>query len=398
MGLRFRRRVRILPGVNLNLSGSGASLSVGPRGASVSFGKRGTYANLGIPGTGLYAREKLSGSRRSTRAVSSSSEPTYTEVSLTVSMEDDGTVAFKDKDGNPLPPKLEREAKKQKGDAIRAWMEEKANEINAPQEQISDIHHLTPKPDNGPSIERKSFDRPAPQEPSLEAINPILGFFMHGKKRSIEEANSKKLSAFKHATEAWKKLKRSFDVDEEARIRRLQEELQENPSAMEEFLAKHLDSLEWPRETLVEFEISKDAATAFVDVDLPEIEDMPSKEAKAPSRGWKVSIKDLSEKSKRMSYMRHIHGVAFRIAGEIFSVLPSVKNIVISGYSQRPEKKTGNVVDEYLLSVRIDRDIWRSINFSNLPAVDPVSSLELFELNRKMTTTGIFKPIDPYRE
>ncbi|MFC1352635.1 MAG: hypothetical protein G8D89_09620, partial [gamma proteobacterium symbiont of Clathrolucina costata] len=152
------------------------------------------------------------------------------------------------------------------------------------------------------------------------------------------------------------------------------------------------------RETLVEFEISKDAATAFVDVDLPEIEDMPSKEAKAPSRGWKVSIKDLSEKSKRMSYMRHIHGVAFRIAGEIFSVLPSVKNIVISGYSQRPEKKTGNVVDEYLLSVRIDRDIWRSINFSNLPAVDPVSSLELFELNRKMTTTGIFKPIDPYRE
>ena len=59
MGLRFRKSITIMPGVRVNLSGSGASMSVGPRGASVSFGKRGTYANFGLPGTGLSYRTRL---------------------------------------------------------------------------------------------------------------------------------------------------------------------------------------------------------------------------------------------------------------------------------------------------------------------------------------------------
>lgn len=59
MAIRFRKRIRLLPGVTLNLSKSGVSTTVGPRGASVNIGKRGTYLNTGIPGTGLYSRERL---------------------------------------------------------------------------------------------------------------------------------------------------------------------------------------------------------------------------------------------------------------------------------------------------------------------------------------------------
>ena len=33
MGFRFQKRIKIMPGVRLNLSKSGASWSVGPRGA-----------------------------------------------------------------------------------------------------------------------------------------------------------------------------------------------------------------------------------------------------------------------------------------------------------------------------------------------------------------------------
>lgn len=62
MGLYFRKRVKILPGVHLNISKTGTSWSVGPRGASVNVGKRGVYVNTGIPGTGIYSRTKISGS------------------------------------------------------------------------------------------------------------------------------------------------------------------------------------------------------------------------------------------------------------------------------------------------------------------------------------------------
>ena len=60
MGLRFRRRIKIIPGVHLNISRSGISTSVGVRGASVTLGKRWTYMNAGIPGTGLSYRERIS--------------------------------------------------------------------------------------------------------------------------------------------------------------------------------------------------------------------------------------------------------------------------------------------------------------------------------------------------
>ena len=62
MSILFRRRIKIIPGVRLNISKSGLSASVGVRGASLTFGGRGgTYANLGIPGTGIYTRKKIDG-------------------------------------------------------------------------------------------------------------------------------------------------------------------------------------------------------------------------------------------------------------------------------------------------------------------------------------------------
>lgn len=60
MALRFWHRIKLFPGVRLNLSRGGPSLSLGPRGASVTLGSRGTYANLGIPGSGLSYRTRLS--------------------------------------------------------------------------------------------------------------------------------------------------------------------------------------------------------------------------------------------------------------------------------------------------------------------------------------------------
>jgi hypothetical protein len=60
-GLRFQKRLRILPGVRVNLSKSGASTSIGPRGADVNIGRDGVTTNAGIPGTGLSYRQKVGG-------------------------------------------------------------------------------------------------------------------------------------------------------------------------------------------------------------------------------------------------------------------------------------------------------------------------------------------------
>ena len=54
MTFRFWRRIRLAPGVTLNLSKSMASLSLGPRGAKYTISPNGNRMTAGLTGTGLF--------------------------------------------------------------------------------------------------------------------------------------------------------------------------------------------------------------------------------------------------------------------------------------------------------------------------------------------------------
>lgn len=65
--MKYRKRVKLLPGVTLNISKSGFSTTVGVRGASVNMGRNGAFLNTGIPGTGIYDRKKINFSKGQTK-------------------------------------------------------------------------------------------------------------------------------------------------------------------------------------------------------------------------------------------------------------------------------------------------------------------------------------------
>src|ERR1044072_6429120 len=58
MTWRFRKSVKLFPGVRVNLSRRGISTTVGVRGLSVNLGPSGTYLNQGIPVPVLYSPTK----------------------------------------------------------------------------------------------------------------------------------------------------------------------------------------------------------------------------------------------------------------------------------------------------------------------------------------------------
>jgi len=64
MAWSYRKRIKVAPGVRLNVSKGGVSTTFGVRGASITTGKNGTYMNTGIPGTGIYNRQKIGGGNR----------------------------------------------------------------------------------------------------------------------------------------------------------------------------------------------------------------------------------------------------------------------------------------------------------------------------------------------
>lgn len=68
MSINFRKSIKILPGVKINIGKKGISTSVGVRGAHVTVGKRGTRATVGIPGSGLSVTKKIGGKSRKTTA------------------------------------------------------------------------------------------------------------------------------------------------------------------------------------------------------------------------------------------------------------------------------------------------------------------------------------------
>ncbi|QQP93992.1 DUF4236 domain-containing protein (plasmid) [Skermanella sp. TT6] len=73
MGWRFRKSVKVFPGVRVNLDRDGiSSVSAGGRGARASVGKRGVRQTVSLPGSGLSYRVG-----RPNRAESYGKEPDF---------------------------------------------------------------------------------------------------------------------------------------------------------------------------------------------------------------------------------------------------------------------------------------------------------------------------------
>lgn len=65
MAWRFNKRVKLAPGITLNIGKRGVSASVGPRGAKTTVGTTGRHhTTVGLPGTGLSATHVHKRARR----------------------------------------------------------------------------------------------------------------------------------------------------------------------------------------------------------------------------------------------------------------------------------------------------------------------------------------------
>ncbi|WP_413113397.1 DUF4236 domain-containing protein [Thaumasiovibrio sp. DFM-14] len=58
-GIRYQKRIKILPGIRLNLSKTGRSLTIGGRFLKLNFGRRGVWFTGSLSGTGLSYRKQI---------------------------------------------------------------------------------------------------------------------------------------------------------------------------------------------------------------------------------------------------------------------------------------------------------------------------------------------------
>lgn len=435
MAFRFRKSIKIAPGVRLNVGKKGGSFTVGKRGSSVNFGSRGVHSNVGIPGTGLSYRSKIAGSTSKTQSRSSatpSSQSNAVHVKISLALKEDGNVIFQDSEGNSLPDDYVRQAKRQNRVSIINWLQENSDEINGEIESLVNIHLTTPPPDTEitftplkfteqePTPPSKDFSKIKPNKPTLKEYNfgaQNIKFLQ----KQVDKKNEKRQQKFEYQFKKWEADKADFEANyiiqyekylknfeqyktrkmnfQQSQVERkkfIEEDRLHDVNAMQSFLEEALQALVWPRETLVSYAIGENGTEVFLDVDLPEIEDMPEQQVRVNKRDLRLTYKDISQTQKRKNYFTHVHAIGFKLIGEVFVALPSITTIVLSAYSQRPSKSTGKTLDEYLYSTKVLREKWESINFQGLELIDLGVCFEEFELRRKSTKTGVFTPIEPF--
>lgn len=246
MGLRFRRSIKIAPGIRMNIGKRGvSSIGVG----NVNFGSRGVYQSFSIPGTGISYRSKVVGRPQRKSTSPKPQKAKTTEVPVTLKLQDDGSVAFTDKRGKPLSDELVREAKKQNKELILQWLQEQRDEYNSARESLLNIHLTTPAPVG------EIIVNPKPELPKTETHGLISQLFS-SQRQKVDERNKQAQQEYEKALLEWE---------------RAEQALRTNTEVMSAVLSNAFASIEWPRETSVSFDIVDEGRTVLLDIDLPEI-------------------------------------------------------------------------------------------------------------------------------
>jgi hypothetical protein len=161
--------------------------------------------------------------------------------------------------------------------------------------------------------------------------------------------------------------------------------------AIDDAFSAWLEGIGLPFEIEVDYDWDQASGTALLDLDLPEIEDIPVQYLSRTESGT-VSMKDKTLKRRREEYVSCVCGLAIWCAASVMNFSPRVETVVVSGYTQRRDK-AGDLADEYVLSVRFDRAGLRRRPFH---IDEPLETVLAFENRINLATSGNMKKIEPF--
>lgn len=430
--MRYRKSIKICKGVRLNVSGSGISTTFGGHGVSVTHGRNGTYLNTSIPGTGLSSRTKL-GSNSSHHTTNSRSYSYQTDdtilpgESMIVSVSGDGKIEFSREDGQVITdpstiralkkePSVIEEIDKINKDRLETY-ENLMQQFTHPEQQAVPVYPTSTYQKLYDNMQperytRAVFDEPEPQitdienQLAAEAQQNISTLKFWKKKELIQTYIDE------HRTETWNKTyqqwlarKEKFESDEDTKETEENQRFQEKYSLEKSMLKNMLDNdyavldkiindwlshIELPFSCNLEFNLQGDSI--FVDLDLPEIEEMPNIKCQKMASGM-VKVKDKPQKERKKDYSDCVYGLALLMASHFFGFAVSTKEIVISGYTQR-RNTIGDIQEDYIYSIRFTRDKFMNLDL-NVPSKD---NCMLFENRCNQLASNDFKVITPYSE
>lgn len=335
MGIRFAKSIKIGNYLRINFTKNGLSATIGKKGASVNIGTKGAYLNLspaavGVNGTGLSYRQKILSLGASKKK--KKSESASKKKTYVPASQADKTSSLKKKEEVREETTLPVTANEEVKEDVIDPVEEYENNLEA----IVNLHKYA-----APIMDKKEFEEYA---------------------ASLESEAKKEL--FKYALEG----------DEDI---------------IENMISSFMSSLELAYDVRANYELENDIL--YVDLDLPEIEEL-SREYPAYNNGKLVTKRKTSAQMKE-EYGRLVLSVGIFLAGSYFNISPYIRQVVMSGFTSVRDKN-GDLVDQYLYSVKYDREVFEKSDLSEVD--DPYKFVLQFENRINMSESYNFKPVKPY--
>lgn len=147
---------------------------------------------------------------------------------------------------------------------------------------------------------------------------------------------------------------------------------------------------ELPMEYFVDAVYDEPNGKVYIDLDLPEIEDVPDQKVVLTSTG-KKSIRSKSQTDLRSDYAHCVLGLAMNVAFSIFNISLKINEVEIMGYTQRKEDNSAVATDQYVFVINFDRDTFSKIDFKRLSAVQII---DFFQHHINLSKSFVMKEID----
>jgi len=418
--MRFRKSVTLFKGVKLNASKSGVSFTVGGKGLSLNVGKKGVFLNTGLPGTGLYDRKridtlitnKLGIGKKGNQAKKAAKDDMS---DFTMTLMDDGVVQITDKQGRAITDESLLRRIRQTEEYKATYdelMDAYAQQLSAATEVFTRIHTLAAdisptgqhRAAQAHASQKEPFDQP---KPTRESILPALEaaadkeserFPFYARKLKKRQYVQEQMEAFyARALDEWEQEKADWEKAQQTSAavvlpQALSREEAGAPLLVEQQIEQWLATLELPVEFSLQYDYDENKGLLWVDLDLPEIEDLPQCKPVELKSG-QVKAKDKSQKELNQDYVTCVFGLAVFFASYLFCLSPHIGQQVISGYTQRRNERSGETEDRYIYSIVFDRDAFEQGKHKK---EEPYTFSQRFRNRVNLLATSELKSIEPY--
>lgn len=361
MGLNFRKRIKIAPGLNLNVGKRGLGVSAGPRGASVSISRRGVRTNVGIPGTGISYSKQISSRKKRPERVA------YESVNK--------------------PNKLENSTIKQQVISEQASNIQQVEEYNAHVNMLTSVHLESEDFVDWHEflIESSNFNEEVGPnglqvKKEIELFNPSWRDKLFNRTEARKSIMNKKLdearvldqALFEEKIEIKELAKRVIAYDKEAWI-----------SALEKYNPFE-DITNLGSKVVVKVNEKKELVVNLIIGN----EQVVPKEVLTLTSTKKLSKKEMLKTRYLLLYQDYVCSCVIRIAREVFAILPAEKvQINVYDFSQADEPP----IKGCILSTIIERNNLDNIIFE---AIDCSETIETFQHNMKYLKTKGFRIVE----